>query len=298
MRADQALVARGLASSRSAAQRLIADGAVRLAQGPILRKPSHLVSELDDLQVDASDETRFVSRAGAKLDHALTHFGIDPAGLEILDLGQSTGGFTDCLLQRGASRVVGIEVGHGQLHERLRRDPRVVCIERTNLRDLDRPALQARIEQVCGMNLQADAAKGNGSKDIGPEGNGRKGTSQKVNRPKDPGCMPGFNMAVADLSFISLAKVLPAINRLLEPQACVLMLVKPQFELGPSALDSKGIVKSESLARTAVDLIAQSASELGWQVLGCTESVVRGTDGNLEFFLNARTRESGNAQGS
>jgi 23S rRNA (cytidine1920-2'-O)/16S rRNA (cytidine1409-2'-O)-methyltransferase len=282
MRADQALVARGLASSRSAAQRLIADGAVRLAQGPILRKPSHLVSELDDLQVDASDETRFVSRAGAKLDHALTHFGIDPAGLEVLDLGQSTGGFTDCLLQRGASRVVGIEVGHGQLHERLRRDPRVVCIERTNLRDLDLEMLQILQRQHTSLAMQ-DSLQASVPQSTGLPCGGLK---------------PRFCMAVADLSFISLAKVLPAINRLLEPQACVLMLVKPQFELGPSALDSKGIVKSESLARTAVDLIAQSASELGWQVLGCTESVVRGTDGNLEFFLNARTRESGNAQGS
>jgi len=117
MRADQALVARGLAASRSAAQRLIADGAVRLARGEILRKPAHPVSEHDELRVDDSDETRYVSRAGAKLAHALTHFGLDPAGLEVLDLGQSTGGFTDCLLQRGARRVVGIEVGHGQLHE-------------------------------------------------------------------------------------------------------------------------------------------------------------------------------------
>ena len=282
MRADQALVARGLASSRSAAQRLIADGAVRLAQGPILRKPSHLVSELDDLQVDASDETRFVSRAGAKLDHALTHFGIDPAGLEVLDLGQSTGGFTDCLLQRGASRVVGIEVGHGQLHSRLRRDPRVVCIERTNLRDLDLEMLQILQRQHASLAVQDSL---------------QASVPQSTGLPRG-GLKPSFCMAVADLSFISLTKVLPAINRLLEPQACVLMLVKPQFELGPSALDSKGIVKSESLARTAVDLIVESASEQGWQILGSTESVVRGTDGNLEFFLNARTRESGNAQGS
>lgn len=107
-----------------------------------------------------------------------------------------------------------------------------------------------------------------------------------------------FDMAVADLSFISLTKVLPAIDRLLEPQACVVLLIKPQFELGPSALDSRGIVKSESLARTAVDLIERAASQIGWQVVGQTESAVRGTDGNLEFFLHARTGTGCSAQGS
>jgi len=266
MRADQALVARGLAASRSAAQRLIADGAVRLARGEVLRKPAHPVSEHDELRVDDSDETRYVSRAGAKLAHALTHFGLDPAGLEVLDLGQSTGGFTDCLLQRGARRVVGIEVGHGQLHERLRGDLRVVCIERTNLRDLDRPALIERIVQA--------------------------------ERQRSSAAQPTFNLAVADLSFISLTKVLPAIDRLLEPQACVVMLVKPQFELGPSALDSRGIVKSESLARTALTRIEQAARQTGWQVLGQTESAVRGTDGNLEFFLHAATGPGCSVQGS
>lgn len=273
MRADQALVARGLAPSRSAAQRLIADGAVRFAQGVVIRKPAHVVNALDELQVDASDETRFVSRAGAKLAHALDHFGIDPAGRDVLDLGQSTGGFTDCLLQRGASSVVGIEVGHGQLHERLRGDPRVLCIEHTNLRDLDRPALAARIGQAAQMSLQQ----------AGPHGADHK---------------PTFNMAVADLSFISLTKVLPAIDRLLEPRACVVLLIKPQFELGPSAIDAKGIVKSEALARTAVDAIERAASQTGWQVLGQTQSAVRGTDGNLEFFLHARTGPGCSAQGS
>jgi 23S rRNA (cytidine1920-2'-O)/16S rRNA (cytidine1409-2'-O)-methyltransferase len=256
MRADQALVARGLAPSRSAAQRLIADGAVRLSQGEVLRRPAQAISEHDALVVEASDETRFVSRAGAKLLHALNDLGVDPAGRVVLDLGQSTGGFTDCLLQCGAVQVIGVDVGHGQLHERLRADPRVICIEHTHVRDLDRVSLTERVSRLA------------------------------------PGPTPGTHghvMAVVDLSFISLTRVLSAIHGLLADEADVLMLVKPQFELGPEALDRRGIVRSEALARQALTRIEDAARALGWTLLGRCDSAVRGTDGNLEFFLHART---------
>ncbi|MFZ9407601.1 MAG: TlyA family RNA methyltransferase [Burkholderiaceae bacterium] len=263
MRADQALVARGLAPSRTAAQRLIQDGAVRLASGVVLSRPAQVVSEHEVLQVHASDETRFVSRAGAKLMHALVELAIDPQGLEVLDLGQSTGGFTDCLLQHGAARVIGIEVGHGQLHANLRADPRVICLEHTHLRDLEPEQLQTMLKQ------RGQAAP-----------------------------MHGFPMAVADLSFISLTKVLPAIDRLLRPEASVLMLVKPQFELGPTALNARGVVRSTDQARQAVSLVAEAARATGWRILAHAQSAVRGTDGNLEFFLHAQTGPHRLAQGS
>jgi len=247
-RADVELVARGLAASRSAAQRLIADGAVSIAPGTPVGRPSQPIGPFDELRVASSDETRFVSRAGAKLAHALRESGVDPAGLVALDLGMSTGGFADCLLQAGAARVVGIEVGHGQLHPRLRDDPRVACVERLNLRDATPALLAARVP------------------DLPPA---------------------GFPLAVADLSFISLAKVLPAIDALLAPGATVLLLVKPQFELGPAALDGRGVVADPAARTRALDAVADACRALGWTVHRAFDSALPGTDGNRESFLHA-----------
>lgn len=250
-RVDLELVARGLAPSRSAAQRLIADGAVFTAPGVRIDRPSRQVGPHDDLRVGPSDENRFVSRAGAKLAHALHEAGIDPSGREVLDLGMSTGGFADCLLKAGAARVVGIEVGHGQLHPALCGDARVVCMERTNLRDLT-PALLA--EHVP---------------DLPPE---------------------GFPMAVADLSFISLAKVLPAIDALLAPGATLLLLVKPQFELSAAALDGRGVVTDPADRLRALESVEAACRERGWTVHGRFDSALVGGDGNREFFLHASAR--------
>jgi 23S rRNA (cytidine1920-2'-O)/16S rRNA (cytidine1409-2'-O)-methyltransferase len=247
-RVDVELVARGLAPSRSAAQRLIADGAVFTAPGGPVDRPSRKVEAEDRLWVEASDETRFVSRAGAKLLHALHDTGIDPAGLEVLDLGMSTGGFADCLLWSGAVRVVGIEVGHGQLHPRLHEDPRIVCLERTNLRDATPSLLADRVP---------DAPAG------------------------------GFVLAVADLSFISLTKVLGAIDALLAPQARVLLLVKPQFELTQAALDGRGVVTDPADRERAVASVADACRALGWTVHGIHRSALPGGDGNHESFLHA-----------
>jgi len=247
-RADVELVARGLAASRSAAQRLIADGAVSIAPGTVVERPSQRIGPFDALRVASSDETRFVSRAGAKLDNALRESGVDPRGRTVLDLGMSTGGFADCLLQAGAARVVGIEVGHGQLHPRLRADPRVACAERLNLRDATPEALRERV----------------------------------------PGLPPdGFEMAVADLSFISLAKVLPSIDALLAPGAGVLLLVKPQFELGPGALDGRGIVVDARERERASASVADACRALGWTVHRAFDSALPGGDGNRESFLHA-----------
>ncbi len=247
-RADVELVARGLAASRSAAQRLIADGAVSRPGGVRIERASQQVGPLDELQVADSDETRFVSRAGAKLAHALAETGIDPTGRTVLDLGMSTGGFADCLLQSGAARVVGIEVGHGQLHPRLRDDARVQCVERLNVRDATPERLAASVPDA----------------------------------PAD-----GFDMAVADVSFISLAKVLPAADALLAPGATVLLLVKPQFELGPAALDGRGVVTDATDHARASAQVAGACRALGWTVHRAFDSVLIGGDGNRESFLHA-----------
>jgi 23S rRNA (cytidine1920-2'-O)/16S rRNA (cytidine1409-2'-O)-methyltransferase len=253
-RADVELVARGLAASRSAAQRLIADGAVSIAPDTPVERPAQRIGPFDALRVASSDETRFVSRAGAKLDHALRESGVDPRGRVVLDLGMSTGGFADCLLQAGATRVVGIEVGHGQLHPRLRADPRVACVERLNLREATPVVLRERV-----ADLPAE----------------------------------GFPMAVADLSFISLAKVLPAIDALIAPGATLLLLVKPQFELGQAALDGRGIVADAPARTRALASVADACRALGWTVHRAFDSALPGSDGNRESFLHASAPRAG-----
>jgi 23S rRNA (cytidine1920-2'-O)/16S rRNA (cytidine1409-2'-O)-methyltransferase len=213
-RVDVELVARGLAPSRSAAQRLIADGAVFASPGEPVTRASLQVDGDVELWVRPSAETRFVSRAGAKLDDALRRTGVAVAGRIALDLGMSTGGFADCLLKAGAAAVVGIEVGHGQLHPSLSCDPRIRCHERTNVRE------------VTPASLGSDHPQG------------------------------GFGIAVADLSFISLRLVLPAVDALLAPSADVLLLVKPQFELTPQQVGKRGIVVDEAGRRLGLEQVS------------------------------------------
>src|SRR5947207_1476558 len=145
VRLDQALVDRGLCESREQAKRAIMSGQVRL-KGQLARKPSQQVGETDSLELAAP--APFVSRGGIKLDYALTHFGIDVTGQKAIDFGASTGGFTDCLLQRGAAKVYAVDVGHGQLAWKLRRDPRIVVMERTNARELTPSAFPPPFEPV------------------------------------------------------------------------------------------------------------------------------------------------------
>ena len=249
MRADQALVARGLAPSRSAARRLIDDGAAWLVAGASRTKvprASHEVRDGDVLEVSDSVENRYVSRAGSKLAGALAHTGLVCDGLVALDVGQSTGGFTDCLLQAGIARVVGVDVGHGQLAAALRDDARVTALEGVNARGLS----------------AADLG------DAMPAG--------------------GFDLIVADVSFISLTKVLPAALSLAAPRARLLSLVKPQFELGPDALDGRGVVRDPSQYRSVQAEVARCVGSLGWRVLDFFPSGLPGGDGNREFFVFAQ----------
>jgi len=248
MRADQLLVARGLAPSRSAAQRLIERGAVRWRGPRGWTVPRKAGDELPDgcaLEVTDDAELRWASRGGLKLDGALAHVGLQPRGLVCLDVGQGSGGFTDVLLARGAARVVGVDVGHGQLAPRLRDDPRVRAFEGLNARHL----------RAADLGDAMPAA--------------------------------GFDLLTGDLSFISLALVLPALAPLLRPGGTLLMLVKPQFELQPGQLGKGGVVKDPALYPQVEAKLRAACAEAGLAVLDWFASAVEGGDGNREFFVRA-----------
>ncbi len=248
MRIDQLLVERGLAASRSQAQRLIAAGVTwRLHPGdwrPVVKNRDE-VPEDAELVLQDDAESRYVSRGGLKLEGALRQSGLSVKGFRCLDVGQSTGGFTDCLLQQGAAEVVGIDVGHAQVHERIRADERVVCIEGLNAREL----------------LLDDERI--------PEGT------------------DGFDVVVGDVSFISLTLVLPGVVQFLKPGGQLLMLVKPQFELQPGQVGKHGIVRDTSLYAFVEDRVRTTLAGLGLKVTAWQDSVIDGGDGNKEFFVQA-----------
>jgi len=206
-----------------------------------LDKPGQAVPTDLPLEI-RSPGVPYVSRGGVKLAHALDHFAIDPGGLLALDIGASTGGFTDVLLQRGARRIYAVDVGHGQLDWRLRNDPRVVVLERTNARHLTRDLIPEPVELV-----------------------------------------------VCDASFISLTLALPAALQLTHPSACLLALIKPQFEVGKGRVGKGGVVRDPALHAEVCNRVARwLGQEQGWHVLGITPSPLTGPKGNREFLICAR----------
>jgi 23S rRNA (cytidine1920-2'-O)/16S rRNA (cytidine1409-2'-O)-methyltransferase len=225
----------GLEESRSRARARILAGEVRLGDR-VLDKPGMLIPA--DAQPTLRARSPYVSRGGEKLAGALDAFGVEPRGLRCVDVGASTGGFTDCLLQRGAASVLAIDVGYGQLALRLRDDPRVRVLERTNIRHFELPA------------------------DIAP-----------------------FDLVTADLSFISLEKVLPQLAALARRGGRLLLLVKPQFELGPQDVGAGGVVRDPEKCLAAARRVQEAAERLGLRMLGDQESVLRGPKGNRERFL-------------
>jgi len=265
MRADKLLVARGLAPTRSAAQRLIDHGGVRwraahareLASWAALRKSGDELPDDCSLEVVDDAELRWASRGGLKLEAALAHAGVSVAGKRCLDLGQSTGGFTDVLLAQGATQVVGIDVGHGQLHARLAADPRVVALERVNVRAL-----------VDAGTLGADLAST---------------------------LRGGFDIVVADLSFISLAHALPAVARWLRSGGDALLLVKPQFELQPADIGKGGLVRAVDARERIEPRLRAGCTQTGLATVDWFESAIEGGDGNREWFLHARPTRQGAA---
>lgn len=253
MRADQLLVRRGLAPSRTAAQRLIEAGRVRFEQSSNcswqrVAKASVDLPEDTPLELLPDPLDRYVSRGGLKLAGALAYTGLDVTGWSCLDVGQSTGGFTDCLLQAGAARVVGVDVGHGQLHPRLRADSRVLALEGVNARTL------------------APAALG----EAWPPG--------------------GFDLIVVDAAFISLTLLLPRFPALLSRSGRVLALVKPQFEVGRTGLGKGGVVRDARLYPEVERKLRTVCEAVGLIVLDWFASPIAGGDGNREFFLLAVSR--------
>ena len=249
VRLDQLLVQRGLVETREKARAVIMAGLVEVA-GMRVDKPGRLLPA-DAAPVLRPGGSRYVSRGGTKLEAALNHFGVDLRSQTILDVGASTGGFTDCLLQHGARRVIAVDVGYGQLDWRLRRDARVHVLEKTNIRHLKPEELN---EPVAG--------------------------------------------AVIDVSFISLAQVLPPVSELLPPEAFVIGLIKPQFEVGKGQVGKGGVVRDPALHRAVVEKVEALARGLSWTVVGHTPSPLLGPKGNREFLLFlTRRAHSGPAPG-
>lgn len=238
-RLDILLVELELCESRQQAQRLIRAGEVMVNQ-QVVDKPGTEIETSAQLQIKA--RSPYVSRGGEKLAKALQVFTIPVTDRLCLDGGISTGGFTDCLLQAGARRVYGVDVGYGQVAWNLRQDPRVILRERTNLRHLQPTDLYG-----------ADDA------------------------PADLG--------VADVSFISLTKILPALWQLLQPPRELVLLVKPQFEVGRERVGKKGVVRDPADQAMAIAQVIQSAQALGWSYCGLTWSPLVGPAGNLEYLL-------------
>ena len=244
MRVDRLLVERGLVASRERAQRLIMAGAVLVDDRPVT-KPGAVVPDDAPVRLREADSP-YVSRGGEKLAGALEAFALEVGGRVALDVGASTGGFTDCLLQRGAERVYAVDVGYGQLAWRLRQDRRVVLRERTNARTLGAGVLPEVVD-----------------------------------------------LAVVDVSFISLALVLPAVAACVRPEGTIVALVKPQFEVGRGRVEKGGVVRDPAARAAAVAAVRCAAEAIPLEVRGESESVLPGPKGNREVFLHLRVPARG-----
>ena len=320
MRADLFLVENGLATTRSQAQRLIGSGVQWRVivetdvQAPWKRVAKNGDEVPDGAQVEVLDNTeaKFISRGGLKLEGALKKAGVDVSGLRCLDIGQSTGGFTDCLLQSGASEVVGVDVGHGQLHATMRDDPRVVCIEGVNARALTADDLAEHYGRAVHLknggedNGDDDAFKSrrhdldqddeddedDDFDDEALDDGGKDVHGQRTAAPAGNGFNPLFDFLTGDLSFISLTLVLPAVVRLLKPDGHLLMLVKPQFELQPGQIGKGGIVRDPVHFEFVEKRVRDTCAAVGVDVLGWMASTIEGGDGNREFFIHGKKQHN------
>ena len=284
LRLDQALVERGLCESREKAKRAIMAGQVKVNER-IAAKPSENVRPDDKLKLIAGE--KFVSRGGHKLEHALRHFALDVTSLTAIDLGASTGGFTDCLLQSGAAKVFAVDVGHGQLAWKLRRDPRIVVLEKTNARELT-PETIASLEDGRARHSVRAADQTT--------------VAERRARSDAPYLV---DLVTIDCSFISLRKILPAAIALLRPSGKIVALIKPQFEAGKAEADKgAGVITDPAIHARVLSELEKFVAELGradsplpavgahgvtrptpviWR--GVTESPLLGPAGNKEFLV-------------
>ena len=302
MRADLFLVEHGHATTRSQAQRLIASGVTwRVDEAVAWKKVAKNGDEIPlgaELQLLDTTEAKYISRGGLKLEGALKTTGLDVTGLRCLDIGQSTGGFTDCLLQHGAAQVVGVDVGHGQLHDSLRADARVVCIEGVNARSLSADDLVSHYRRALHISSGAegdladfddfDDFEGDDADDDENDQDNHDHGSDHDSQGASDGFDPVFDFLTGDLSFISLTLVLPAVARLLKLEGHLLMLVKPQFELQPGQIGKGGIVRDAAHFAFVEKRLRDACAPLGLDVLAWLESPIAGGDGNREFFIHAQ----------
>ncbi len=246
-RLDILLVERGLAASREKAKAVIMSGNVFVA-GQKADKAGEMF--LDDIEIDVrGNENSYVSRGGLKIEKALDFFSAEVEGKTAIDVGASTGGFTDCLLRRGAVKVYSVDVGYGQLAWSLRCDPRVVCMERTNIRYVTREQIPDEIE-----------------------------------------------LAVIDVSFISLKLVLPAVRSLMTENGKAYCLIKPQFEAGKEKVGKKGVVRDPEVHREVLENFISNANAAGFGVCGITFSPITGPEGNIEFLGSLSCEASVNGE--
>lgn len=243
-RLDILCVEKGLASSRQRAQALILAGQV-LVNGTVVSKAGTSIDPQSELELRVADHP-FVSRGGLKLQAALEAFTLDVSGKVALDVGASTGGFTDCMLQRGARHVIAVDVGYGQLDWKLRQDPRVTNIERCNARYLDAVTIRQSL--------------------------------------RDPDAWPP-DLATMDVSFISLTLVLPAVEQILGQGKPVVALVKPQFEAGRADIGKGGVVRDAEARQRAIDKVLDWARQAGYEVRGEVDSPIPGPKGNVERLI-------------
>jgi 23S rRNA (cytidine1920-2'-O)/16S rRNA (cytidine1409-2'-O)-methyltransferase len=264
-RLDTLLVNLDLCISRQQAQALIRTGKVTVNQ-QVVDKPGTEVETISQIQI--KERSRYVSRGGEKLAKALQVFAIPVTDRICLDGGISTGGFTDCLLQAGAATVYGIDVGYGQADWRLRNDPRVILKERTNLRYMTAAELYG----------DSPARAGTGAPPL---------QGEEQDSAQSPALPIGVyaDLAVVDVSFISLDKILPALWELLAPPREAVLLVKPQFEVGRERVGKKGVVRDSATQADAIFQVWKAARALGWEERGLTWSPLLGPAGNIEYLL-------------
>lgn len=247
-RLDVLLVQRGLAPSREKAKAMIMEGNV-FVENQREDKAGASVSTEAEIEV-RGNTLKYVSRGGLKLEKAMTHFGLDMDGKVCMDIGASTGGFTDCMLQNGAKKVFAVDVGYGQFAWKLRTDERVVCMEKTNIRY---------------VTLE----------DIGE----------------------GLDFASADVSFISLSKVLPPAKELLKEDGEMVCLIKPQFEAGREKVGKKGVVRDPKVHLEVIEKVLAAAMELGFSILHLEYSPIKGPEGNIEYLVHIKKGEEGRIEG-
>lgn len=233
---DELLVKNGLFESRAKAQASIIAGLV-LVDNKKMEKPGIKVEETSEIRI-LGNACAYVSRGGLKLEKALDDFKFDPSGVTAADIGAGTGGFTDCLLKRGAKKVYAIDVGYGQIDWKLRSDERVIILERKNARELSLDDLGEKVD-----------------------------------------------LAVMDVSFISILKILPAISNVLKEHGTVISLVKPQFEAGRDDVPHGGVIRDKKVREKVIEKIRSEVAVLGYNYIGLTESPITGREGNVEYFI-------------